>query len=120
MHYKAKPAYRRARPSQLCPSLMPLIEVPGHASFPSGHAVEAYMLAGMLTKVMPNGAAGPLNRIAERVARNREVLGLHYPSDTRAGVFIAAKAMLLLETCSTVRNYITPPVGQKGAKDEWV
>ena len=79
MHYKAKPAYRRARPSQLCPSLMPFDRVPGHASFPSGHAVEAYMLAGMLTKVMPNGAAGPLNRIAERVARNREVLGLRLP-----------------------------------------
>ena len=26
-----------------------------------------------------------LYRLAERVARNREVMGLHYPSDTRAG-----------------------------------
>ena len=117
--HKAKPIYRRARPSQLCPSLMPLIEVPGHASFPSGHATEAYMLAGMLTKVMPNGAAGPLDRMAERVARNREVMGLHYRSDTRAGQFIAEKALLLLETCPTVRNYVSPPAGQKGDKDEW-
>ena len=33
-----------------------------------------------------------LYRLAERVARNREVMGLHYPSDSRAG-FILAKGI---------------------------
>ena len=51
MHYKR--LFNRARPSQLCPALMPPIEPPGHASFPSGHATEGYLLSLCLRKVLP-------------------------------------------------------------------
>ena len=46
--YKNK--FQRPRPSQLSPNLMPPIEVPGHASFPSGHSTEAYTLAYCLSE----------------------------------------------------------------------
>src|SRR5205814_5902365 len=36
MHYKW--IYQRMRPSQVSPALMPPINPPGHAAFPSGHA----------------------------------------------------------------------------------
>ncbi len=36
MQYKRQ--FHRPRPSQFSPALLPPIEVPGHASFPSGHA----------------------------------------------------------------------------------
>jgi len=39
MHYKRK--FNRPRPSQISPALLPPIDVPGHASYPSGHATES-------------------------------------------------------------------------------
>jgi hypothetical protein len=107
MYYKGK--FNRPRASRLYPALMPPIEVPGHASYPSGHATQAYLIAQCLELVMPAQASeayqpgtslpipakdfklGPLYRLAERIARNREVLGLHYPSDSAAGRILAKK-----------------------------
>ena len=40
-----KNLYGRPRPSQLCPALLPPIEIPGHASFPSGHSTQAHLMA---------------------------------------------------------------------------
>ena len=129
MHYKFNPGTLtaplkpRPRASQLSPSLMPPIDVPGHASYPSGHATESYLLAGMLAQVMPAAASTethigypdstPLRRLAERVARNREVLGLHYPSDSKAGKFLGDHSLELLLQCPSVAALI--PV----AKQEW-
>jgi membrane-associated phospholipid phosphatase len=113
MHFKAQ-QYKnpnsgamegpRPRPLQLCPWLMPPIPVPGHASYPSGHATQAALLSGLLGKVMkaqvtqqlpqtPSGTASLLDKLAERVARNREVLGLHYPSDSAAGKSLASQVL---------------------------
>jgi membrane-associated phospholipid phosphatase len=127
IHYKFNPGppYGQPRPraSQLSPSLMPPIDVPGHASYPSGHATESYLLAGMLAQVMPPAASAPtlatdpdstpLRRLAERVARNREVLGLHYPSDSKAGKFLGDQSLGLLLQCPSVQYLI--PI----ARNEW-
>jgi membrane-associated phospholipid phosphatase len=86
--------YRRPRPSQLCPALLPPIEVPGHASFPSGHSTQAHLMALSMNQVLSGLPQQPtmgddLWTLADRIARNREIAGLHYPSDTAAGVAIA-------------------------------
>ena len=57
MHYKMD--FKRARPSQYSPAILPPIEVPGHALFPSGHATEAYLIALILEAVMPAAAKEP-------------------------------------------------------------
>ena len=44
----------------------------------------------------------PLWRIAERIARNREVLGMHYPSDSEAGLRLAAQALPILLACPLI------------------
>jgi membrane-associated phospholipid phosphatase len=123
MHYKYNPGMvsgnplpPRPRPSQISPALLPPITVPGHASYPSGHATEAYMVAGILKRVMPPAASTvtevgnldstPLRRLAERIARNREVLGLHYPSDSKAGKFLADQTESILASCATVNTLI--------------
>jgi PAP2 superfamily len=114
MYYKAR--YNRPRPSRLSPRLMPLIEVPGHASFPSGHATQAMLVALLLTQVMPEPAAkdkDPLLCLANRIARNREVMGLHYRSDTLAGQYLAEKTCDLLSGCDTVATLL------REAKQEW-
>src|SRR5204862_7318007 len=40
IHYKYQ--FKRPRPSQVCPALLPILEVPGHAAFPSGHSLLAH------------------------------------------------------------------------------
>ena len=98
VYHKAK--YQRPRPSQLAPQLLPPIPVPGHAAYPSGHATEAYCVQLCLAEVLRQAggivpsaaqAGDPLLRLAQRIARNREVLGLHYPSDSEAGRILAEK-----------------------------
>ena len=50
MYFKGR--YARPRPSQLCPALLPPIEVPGHASFPSGHSTQAHLMALCMDSVL--------------------------------------------------------------------
>lgn len=74
------------------------------------------MVAGILKRVMPPAASTvtevgnldstPLRRLAERIARNREVLGLHYPSDSKAGKFLADQTESILASCATVNTLI--------------
>ena len=87
IHYKYH--FKRPRPSQFCPALMPLLEVPGHASFPSGHSLLAHLTSNCLIGLAP-WANTSLTRLAQRVAKNREYAGLHYASDSEAGSEIAA------------------------------
>jgi hypothetical protein len=115
IHYKRE--FSRPRPSQLSPALMPPIDVPGHASFPSGHATEAYLMAKCLEKVMPDVAkepavtgdptTTPLHRVAQRIARNREVLGLHYKSDSAAGLKLAELTLPVLGQCTLFNEIVT-------------
>lgn len=123
MHYKAY--FNRPRASALAPALMPPIEVPGHASYPSGHSTQSHLAALCLAEVMPaaatdaldpngpaNRAHGPLQRVAERISRNREVLGLHYPSDSAAGKLLAEQTFLLLKECQTVKDILPLAVAE--------
>lgn len=92
MYYKGQ--YQRPRPSQLCPALLPPIGVPGHASFPSGHSTQAHLMAlcmGDVLNPLPQQATmvDDLWTLADCIARNREIAGLHYPSDSAAGAAFA-------------------------------
>jgi hypothetical protein len=125
MYYKN--IYQRARPSQLWPELMPPIVVPGHASFPSGHSTESNFIASWLEQIAgPAGANvvpsakgdnSPARRLAQRIARNREVLGLHYPSDSEAGKLIAAD--LFTTISGSPAKYPLMTALFNGAKAEW-
>src|SRR5215831_17744996 len=102
--------FRRPRAAQYSPALLPPIHVPGHASFPSGHATEAYLIALCLKEVMPSAACAPagdvspLMRMARRIARNREVLGLHFPSDSKAGRHLAEETFKILVECDSIKD----------------
>jgi hypothetical protein len=114
MHHKRK--FNRPRPSQLTPLLMPPIEVPGHASYPSGHATQAHLVAYVLEKVMPEVIANSclLRSLARRIARNREVLGLHYPSDSSAGKTLAEKSFTIMCRSQRINALI-----EDARHDEW-
>lgn len=98
MHYKAH--FNRPRPTQIMPGLMSPIQHGGHASYPSGHSTQAHVFAALLTEVIPTSLGDPiqgggttiaksLDVLAGRIARNREIAGLHYRSDSDAGVILA-------------------------------
>jgi PAP2 superfamily len=139
-----KNIYQRPRPSQLSPNLMPPIVVPGHASFPSAHASESYTLSLTLAEIFrradvlanlllfpsvpapvplanpppppppPAGSPDPLTRLAQRISRNREVLGLHYPSDSAAGLDLAQQIFTIMLNCPTIIGLMN------AAATEWV
>ena len=156
MHHKMQHA--RPRPSRLFPALMPPVDPPGHAAYPSGHATEAYLLALVLGQVMPGPACGegvggarvpvteadalhpsirtditkpvrdlagiadlmentPLWRIAERIARNREVIGVHYPSRQRGRAAAGGAGAALLLACPLIGAPVTGAIAR--AKAEW-
>jgi len=103
MHYKKK--YGRPRPSMLAPALLPPIAVPGHASYPSGHATQAHLIKHCVLDVLALTSAAEqatytsnLTALAQRVARNREIAGLHYKSDSDAGELLAHEVHSLLAT----------------------
>jgi hypothetical protein len=93
MHFKGK--YNRPRPSQICPALLPPIQVPGHASYPSGHSTQAHLFAACAEKLQP-AKRESMQVLAGRIARNREIAGLHYKSDSAAGSKLAADIFAIL------------------------
>ncbi len=99
MYFKAQ--FKRQRPSQLCPVLLPPVPVPGHASYPSGHSTQGHLIAHCAGLVLPGAVQAVLQTnlgaLADRIARNREIAGLHYPTDSAAGVTLAAGIAALLD-----------------------
>jgi membrane-associated phospholipid phosphatase len=72
-------------------------------------------LAGSLCETLTPG----LTELARRIARNREIAGLHYPTDAVGGQTLAAGLF-----SSLLSNATTPPVASYGvalaaAKAEW-
>ena len=123
MFYKGK--FARPRPSMLCPALMPPIPVPGHASFPSGHATQAQLMALCMKAViehLPDDRKIAINNnlevLALRIARNREIAGLHYPSDSCAGRTLAGKIRdLLITTLGDTNQWFQEALA--AARAEW-
>jgi hypothetical protein len=116
-----KGRYNRPRPSQLVPALLPPIDVPHHAAYPSAHATEAFLVAHCLNKVMRTNRGterGPLLEtahtnpptrnalfdMASRIARNREVMGVHFKTDSLAGEIVAEATFQLMLTCPSIMD----------------
>lgn len=85
---REKREHARARPTQVRPRVGTTIPVPGHPAYPSGHAAQAHALAGALSRLSPL-CADRYRMTAAGVAYRREIAGVHYPSDTRAGELLA-------------------------------
>jgi membrane-associated phospholipid phosphatase len=108
--------FQRARPGQLWPQLMPPVEVPHHAAFPSGHSTQSHTIAKVLQAVAGGvvpAVANITERLAQRIARGREVLGVHYPSDSEAGRLLSGEIAAIYLACPTVARMVT------AAQHEW-
>ena len=70
--------------------IQPLIMTPGHDSWPSGHATESFLIARLLSRFAKGSGGGAdvepqMMAIAQRIAENREVAGVHFLADSTAG-----------------------------------
>ena len=91
---RLKRQFNRARPTQYYPALYPPLTVPGHSSYPAGHAVIAHLTARVLIEAT-TATAGPgagkspyeksLIALAEEISLNRVIAGFHFRSDIREG-----------------------------------
>jgi membrane-associated phospholipid phosphatase len=90
MYYKK--LYNRARPYQIAPDLVKALKstTADNPSYPSGHPIQAYYVAKLLTGLEPDRKK-EWDEIAERCSNIRIIAGLHYPSDIEFGKRIANK-----------------------------
>jgi acid phosphatase (class A) len=93
--FKLKLRFDRVRPSILDPRLKPVLEVPGHPAYPSGHASQAFFIACLLAELDPPNREVYLAD-ATAIAKRREIAGFHYPSDTAAGALLARQVLDVL------------------------
>jgi len=107
-----KHRFNRARPAQLSPSLMPMITTPGHPAYPSGHGFQSWLGAIALAEVRPDARAA-LIAMAQRIGHNREIAGVHYPSDTKAGQSLADQVLAIAKEGKLFQELLAE------AKAEW-
>jgi undecaprenyl-diphosphatase len=82
-----KRCVRRPRPCEEQPHPDFHVKAPDRYAFPSGHAMNAFALAGLLSLQHP--LLGPaLGLFAASVGASRVVMGLHYASDVVAGALL--------------------------------
>jgi acid phosphatase (class A) len=80
--------YARPRPHHLEPRITADDKTIPHASFPSGHSFASHINAGVLARLAPSKRS-ELFAKAHELAWSRELLGVHYPSDSEAGRILA-------------------------------
>ncbi len=89
---KYKKRFSRPRPSQLDPNLILVVENPGHAAYPSGHATQSMLSALILGLIDPKNSQTYID-YAHAMAKRREVAGVHYPSDSSQGQKLAKQVL---------------------------
>ena len=92
MHF-LKDVINRPRPYQLAKyyniPIYPVIKTDAmSASYPSGHALSAFVMSSYYAKKYPE-IADVLKEHGEKIAKSREITGIHYPSDTEISKKIA-------------------------------
>jgi hypothetical protein len=91
-----KEHFHEARPSEVCPAIVPMFDPPITPSFPAGHALQSHLIAALLALTRPS-AEELLEDLADRIAYNRTVAGVHYLADNEGGR-VAALALVEMLT----------------------
>jgi len=86
---KIKKYFNRPRPKELAKNFgikLDNIELESMktASYPSGHSIQAYLLADYLKQKYPE-KSNELNKLADNISDSRKVARAHYDSDSKFG-----------------------------------
>lgn len=112
-----KRRFNRARPWVLAPDLLPPSQLlPGLPAYPGGHSAQVYLMAHVLTSLVPDKARQiKIEKVAGNVALNRERGGFNYPSDTEAGKLLAGRMFgILKKECPRFQTTL-----KEAAAKEW-
>jgi acid phosphatase (class A) len=85
--WKYKNYFIRIRPYKLEPALKNLEET-NWAAYPSGHATNSYVNAYLYSELLPEFSSFFI-KDAYDMAHSREIIGVHYPSDSESGRVLA-------------------------------
>jgi acid phosphatase (class A) len=97
--------FREARPSQVCPAIVPMIDPPITPAFPAGHALQSHLISKLIEAAeRPFVQPDMLYALSKRLADNRIIAGLHYPLDNEAGVIAANLVFDMLKTDDATRH----------------
>ncbi len=88
--WDTKYAYMRQHPSDLDPTVQPVVPVPQSPSYPSEHAAAAGAAAAVLAYIFPDQATAMQN-LANAAAESRVMAGAAFPSDVFAGLDLGAR-----------------------------
>jgi hypothetical protein len=66
-----------------------IIPTPPHAAYPSGHAAQSHLVAGILSALNPSCATA-YKSLAEDISTRREIAGVHFSLDSAAGEYLAS------------------------------
>lgn len=96
---------RRPRPYRVCPGVIAHVPPLDEFSFPSGHTLQAVSFSMVAIGWFPS-LAPLLVSFTALIAASRVILGLHYPSDVLAAIFIGsglgAASLYLMPWLSTL------------------
>jgi membrane-associated phospholipid phosphatase len=95
--YALKNSFKRERPYDAHPGIIPVGGGSSSPSFPSGHTSMAFSSATSLTIAYPKWyIAAPAFVWAASVGYSRMYMGVHYPSDVLAGAVVGAGSAWLM------------------------
>jgi undecaprenyl-diphosphatase len=94
LYYILKNTLKRKRPPQVIPHFRSVVRASDEFSFPSGHTMAAFLLAG-LCFLNYGGHMVWLYLWATSVGISRVVLGVHFPSDIVAGALLGTTIAFL-------------------------
>ena len=117
--WKYKNYFIRIRPYKLEPNLKNLEET-NWAAYPSGHATNSYVNAYLYSELLPEFNSFFI-KDAYDMAHSREIIGVHYPSDSESGRILAWQIVKRLLTnekfkkdFDAAKDEIKKIKGQKG------
>lgn len=84
IYFVLKNTLKRRRPPEVVPHFFSLVTPSDKFSFPSGHTMAAFLLAGLATQYFGSDAYA-LYVWATAVGSSRVILGVHFPTDIFAG-----------------------------------
>lgn len=89
LYFILKNLLKRRRPPEVVPDFTSIIRASDQFSFPSGHTMAAFLLAGLCIAQF-GVIAWPIYIWASVVGFSRVMLGVHFPSDIFAGASLGS------------------------------